>query len=232
MRGILHRDPRSTGRLGCVKNLPSQTITVNGNFGTPQLSPVPSTWPNWQCVQSNTGGTDYVYDTANGLQHDQYTTAPPSLPSGAIIASVEVHDVSEKEIISGSFAVTSAPMCNSYYGAATALITTYIDYWDTWTTNPATGNAWKVSDLSSLLVGVGLTASSINHAWGSCTYVYAVVNYTVPSVWVAHGDGLTLYMQKKPFLKRFPPLGVSFKGSCQKLLPFHNRFPKLKIVQF
>lgn len=59
----------------------------------------------------------------------------------------------------------------------TANSTTWTDFSQTWTTNPATGKKWSIAQLAALQVGVYVTAST---ALGThYTQLYVTINYTI-----------------------------------------------------
>ena len=94
------------------------------------------------------------------------------------IDSVELHVIAKKT----SSAITG--YLNRYitthgvgYGTNDATVTTsYVDYTNTWSTNPNTGVAWTWDEVDALTATVGLAISSAGDYYVNVTSIYIKVN--------------------------------------------------------
>jgi len=99
------------------------------------------------------------------------------------IDSVELHVIAKKT----SSAITG--YLNRYitthgvgYGTFDAIVTTsYVDYTNTWSTNPNTGVAWTWDEVDALTAIVGMAISSTEYYYVIITNIYIKVNFTPPA---------------------------------------------------
>jgi len=80
-----------------------------------------------------------------------------------------------------------------YQGATntvnTATPTVYTLVSNTWTTNPATGLAWTVSDLTAMEIGIKKVASTGTYG-ERCTQIYGVVDYSAAATVSKNSPGM------------------------------------------
>jgi len=139
--------------------LSSETLRPNGAGASTQWTKVGSCTANWDCVDESTPGSDgltsYVKSTTN-LNVDRYALTDLSATTGTIV-SLEVHARADGTWIDPppTFAKLYL-MVNGYTGSLKSVggDAFATDFYDTWTTNPATGNAWTISEVNNLEVGI------------------------------------------------------------------------------
>lgn len=98
------------------------------------------------------------------------------------IDSVELHVIAKKT----SSAITG--YLDRYitthglnYGTYATVTTSYVDYTNTWSTNPKTGVAWTWDEVDALMATVGLAISSDEYYYVRVTSIYIKVNFTPPA---------------------------------------------------
>jgi RHS repeat-associated protein len=145
-------------------------LRPNAAGSSTQWTRVGSCSANWQCVDESTsdGSASYVATGTNGYQ-DLYGL--PDLTGTGSIESVTVSALASGELDDSG--CQNPPPCNIirakvqllvrtggtvYPGGATIVDTGTLDspvsVSSTWTTNPATGQAWTVADVNALQAGV------------------------------------------------------------------------------
>jgi hypothetical protein len=142
----------------------------------------PSSLTNWECVSTlydlaKPNDNNYVCMGNTGQACDSYNLGQGDA-FGLNIVSVTVYFRCEKiQVRSTSCnAFAYIEVDSSYFSAGSASLTTsWTTYSYTWTTCPATNQAWTTNDIASLDGGVGLyTANGIN-AEALCNWVYVLV---------------------------------------------------------
>ncbi len=101
------------------------------------------------------------------------------------IDSVELHVIAKKtsSAITGyldRYITTHGKVYGTYDAAVT---TSYVDYTNTWSTNPKTGVAWTWDEVDALTATVGLAVSWIEYYYYyvNVTSIYIKVNFTPPA---------------------------------------------------
>ncbi len=155
------------------------TITPNaqGNYATWSNTGCGSGSNEWQCVDENPVNTsDYLY-TSTASKAESFAFSDMSSP--ATIDSVTLYYYA-KYYNSGKYKMTPLIRASStdYLGSVMSLGSSYATLSQTYTTNPATGSAWTVSEVNSL--EAGMKSYSAN-AGAYVAQVYAVVSYTMPN---------------------------------------------------
>jgi hypothetical protein len=159
----------------------------------------------WQCVDEAVANTsDRVYSGSNSVK-ESFGFQNVSLTSETI-NSVTLYYYAYRY---GTSKYKMQPMIRSgttdYLGGVKNLTASYAYYSQTYTTNPATGAAWTVSEVNSLQAGMS-TYSSNGGAYAA--QVYALVDYTplpdlvISSVGFSNpypfvGDVVTVYVTTK-----------------------------------
>lgn len=125
--------------------------------------------------ESPDDSTTYVYTFNITYLVDTYNFANPS--ETGIIDSIAVYFRS-KTIFAGNTGEAKAAIyvgSTLYYGSEENITSTWANFSNTWTTNPATSAAWTWSDLNSLEIGVALKSAANQGV--CCTQVYVVITY-------------------------------------------------------
>lgn len=163
-----------------------------------ELSPSPSTRANWDCVDEypTPGDTDYVYlpgaaEPVTG--RDVYTLDNPNVPAGATDISVTVYWRARKT--RSNIAASGRPLLKVNgvvyeWLTGDSLTTTFTTRSRTWTTNPATGNAWTASEVNAVKAGVRLDVYTEPCA-AQCSQLYVVIDYTLAGQTVTVTTSLT-----------------------------------------
>lgn len=157
--------------MSTVTVTPSANSAVNSS-GWPDNGPA-----DYTKINTSDGDTTYIYTpTANSLV--TYPTSSAGLSGTETINSVTVHTlIKSLDPVSSTTAAVVYTHSTSYAGSSNDTVTnntSYIDFSNTWTTNPNTGAAWTVAEVNAMEIGV----KKINSAGQRCTYIYAVVDYT------------------------------------------------------
>ena len=161
------------------------TLYPNGAGNSSILTPAGDT-PNWKCVDevgSIDSDTTYVYRAGGlGAGLDLYTIDASGVPSGAIIRNVRSVNYSKRAGLGGGTTKAAIRIGGTtYLGVSKSLSTNYsaaVTFTD-WATNPNSGVAWTVADMSSLEVGV---EAAPGVADARVTSVRIIITYTVPTV--------------------------------------------------
>lgn len=156
----------------------------NGAGSSSVLTPVGDT-PNWKCVDevgTIDSDTTYVYRAGGlGTGLDLYTIDASGVPSGAVISNVRSINYSKRVGTGGATKAAIRIGGTNYLGTSKSLTTSYsgaITFTD-WATNPNSGVAWTVADMSSLQVGV---ESAPGPSDARTTAVRIIITYTEPAV--------------------------------------------------
>lgn len=130
---------------------------------------------------------------------DRYGKASLSLPSGAVITSVQIRMRAKRVPLNPSYKANPRIYGalrisgNSYFGNTARTLTNdaYADFTDTWTVNPATGNPWTLDDINNTLEAFNILGNSAYRTdpyglpWFTlvrATQCLLIVNYTVPAI--------------------------------------------------
>jgi hypothetical protein len=154
---------------------------------------LPSSAPNWECVNEAVanGDSDYVeHDTlgvSGNYEADLYDIPTSSIPSGSTINSIRIYHT-DKKIQIGSSIVTSSVVIFRTYGTnyidvAHALTTSYVLWGTERTFNPFTSANWTLEEINLLEIGVSLQFQWIGdtrYSYGRSTQVYIVISYNPP----------------------------------------------------
>lgn len=137
---------------------------------------------NWQCVGSNDGDTTYVSSATSG-HTDLYTIDASTLPANAIISGITVsyriRRVTGGINLQHSARVrTGGTTYNGGTGTITGASVSYQLSSFAWATNPNTGVAWTVANISAMQIGVNRGTGAVT---ARVTEVYVTVTYTVPA---------------------------------------------------
>jgi RHS repeat-associated protein len=147
-------------RLQLDRNTTTAVLRPNSAGSSSQWTPVGCT-QNWQCVDETTsdGDTTRVESSTLGAV-DGYALQDLTQTSGTIL-SVSVTAVArfyalhcniDPTLCYGSIKL----QVNGYSGTTRSLISSYQSIGETWTTNPATGQPWTISQVNALQAGVQL----------------------------------------------------------------------------
>jgi hypothetical protein len=172
----------------------SETLRPNAAGDLTQWFPYPTDYANWDCVNDETPDEDATYVktgiiAAQEYREDSYNIPDSAIPAGSTINSVTVYSRARSAnatflgIIQELLRISGA----TYYGTTHANVPyAYTNFSSTWTTNPATGSAWTISDINALQIGVagdsGYDPDTDKYFSLYCTQVYVVVDYTPPAV--------------------------------------------------
>ncbi len=148
-------------RLQLDRNTTTVVLRPNGAGSTTQWTPVGCT-QNWQCVSEATSDGDTTrVETSTVGNVDAYAFQDLTQTSGTVV-SVTVTAVARfyagkscrffPELCGGHLSL----QVNGYSGSAQALSGGYQAISQTWTTNPATGQAWTIGQVNALQAGVHL----------------------------------------------------------------------------
>jgi len=153
---------------------------VSGNGVGTHYTTVDEAEPDGDTTDVETSATDYERDLYN---LDNHSTGSGTINHITVYANckgdVSVTQASLKIAIkSGTGA--GAPDTPSE-SAEKTVTTSYAEYSNQWTTNPATTSAWTWDEIDALQAGIALKEPEPAKAYMTkCTQVYVVVDYTVP----------------------------------------------------
>jgi len=166
--------------------MPTETLRPNAAGDATEL--VPSTAPNWECVNEAVanGDTDYVRnDAENTYERDLYNIPDTAIPAGSTINSVTVYWTARKVAVPSTRAIAGYSSIKTegiiYEGSVQALTNSYVEYNTAYATNPNTGVAWTIAELNALQIGIYLGnyyLDDLHFAYGRCTQVYVIIDYT------------------------------------------------------
>ncbi len=102
-------------------------------------------------------------------------------------------------------------------GSEEGLTNSYADYFNQWSTNPATGSAWTWDEIDKLQIGISLRRTK-DSSWGKsrCTQVYVEVDYTAVTSKTSSdaGSGVdALYSLETPEAKSSSDTGSGIEGA-------------------
>ncbi len=153
----------------------TQTLTIDGAGTT--TSGWAAEGGDYTRLQSDDGDTSRLYSPTNNDVY-QCTLTNTSGLSGKTINSITVHaKVKSLDPVNNTMQIGIRTGSTDYYSAnkdTNPNNTTYIDFTETWTTNPNTSVAWTTSDLDALQMGLKKT----NGAGMRWSYGYVDVDYT------------------------------------------------------
>ena len=159
----------------------SEIIRPCGSGQYTELSPYPSNYSNYECVDEefpDDNGT-YVYKVHPSWKQDLYEVE--NLSQNGSVDYIRVTVKCRKNgpgigIPAVANKVKSAIYTNGtcYYGNENSLTSAWTYYSYTWYTNPSTGNSWNRTEVNDLQAGVALKG---NLGQSQCTQVYVKVNY-------------------------------------------------------
>lgn len=159
-------------------SMPSVNITVNGAGASTQLTPIGTT-PNWECVNetSNDGDTTYVRNTTASPLIDTYTFDASSITATAYIMSVLISGLCKRVNTGGTRRRVIRIGGTNYFSSSQSLTTSYSNGASNpaFFTNPANSLPWKVSDLSTMEIGIELTGGTD----ARCTNCLITINYSI-----------------------------------------------------
>jgi hypothetical protein len=140
---------------------------------------------NWNCVNEETlDGTKYVTnDGTSGGYRDLYTLTDPVGASGSIV-SITLNAYCKKSWASETYLFTPYLRTNSQNKLGTTQEISsggWSLYYQIYTTNPSTTDAWTWSEIESLQAGMYITVDSGLHG-ASCAQLWIEVIFTpIPS---------------------------------------------------
>jgi hypothetical protein len=139
---------------------------------------------NWDCVNEypTPVDTNYVYNNNDRTaKTDIYTlSAIPTLPANTIFTSVSATARCNKIDATGTVEIV-LEAGSQFVGTSYPITTSYVNYTQTWTSNPLTTLAWTSSDISNLLAGIKTNMTKIESSGRSeCSQFFITVEYTIP----------------------------------------------------
>ena len=164
--------------------------TVTGKYGSLILRPNAAgtttglsvnTGSNYAAVDevSSDSDTTYVYRASATAAFDTYNIPDTSL-SGLTIQSITVHIVAKEQSSAyGGYARPYIRIGSTGYSPSSynSLTTSYVEYTNTWTTNPNTSAAWTWANINSLEIGAQMYSYSTSY-YARCTQVWVEITYT------------------------------------------------------
>ncbi len=157
------------------------TCYPNGAGNSTQFTAVGDS-ANYLCVDdlssSPDSDTTYVEHSTTGTKLDLYTFDFSGVPSNAIISNIAIYGRFKR--VGGTYTSNKLAIriaSTNYLSGNKGTATSYTLYGNIWVTNPNSGAAWTVANLSTLECGV----ESVMSVAGSqrITSCYAVVTYTL-----------------------------------------------------
>lgn len=165
----------------------TETLRPNAAGDVTDLDP--SAAPNWECVNEAVanGDVDYVENqNLNTTERDLYNLPASAIPVGSTINSVTVFWTAKKLAVPAARAASGYSLIKTEgvekFGAMAALTNLYVERNTAYLVNPVTGLAWTLAELNALQIGVYLAnnyVDDLHWAYGRCTQVYVVIDYTV-----------------------------------------------------
>jgi hypothetical protein len=126
---------------------------------------------------ANDGDTTRLYTPTAGNEATFTIQNSADIGASDTINSITVHAVNRSlDPVSNTFKIGVRIGSTNYWGDTkdTDPSTSYIDFSQEWTTNPATSSAWTLSELDSLQIGI----QKGNAVGMACTQMYVEVDYT------------------------------------------------------
>ncbi|TMA03914.1 MAG: hypothetical protein E6J94_10290, partial [Methanobacteriota archaeon] len=140
-------------RLQLDQNATTVVLRPNGAGSTPQWTPVGCT-PNWQCVDEATSDGETTRVESSTIGNVDMYAIQDIAPNGGTVVSVTISAVARAD----NTGCIHDPTCgggeiklraNGYSGSSRSLPSQYRSLSDTWTTNPATGQAWTFAEVNA-----------------------------------------------------------------------------------
>lgn len=133
---------------------------------------------NWQCVDETSSDDDAtrVKRGSNSYLTDVYALENPA-DTSCPVTSVTVYCRARKHHTLGAVKPTVYVSGTEYNGSEQSVTTSYADYHQEWTTNPATSLAWTWQEVINLEAGLALKGQNAGKP-GYCTQVWVVVAYS------------------------------------------------------
>ncbi|MEM2959294.1 MAG: hypothetical protein QW261_13435 [Candidatus Jordarchaeaceae archaeon] len=165
------------------------TLVPNGGTVSTELSPYPNTKQNWECCNTSDDDASYVFlSELLRWRRDLYNLENPPGIDGAIINSVEVYmRVKLSSSTESAYGSASPILWNPSWSVGeqskdtfTVYAGDYINLSSRWVQNPDTLESWSWTDLADLQAGIKFRIQK-GPAELRCTFVWVVVNYTVPN---------------------------------------------------
>lgn len=160
----------------------SSTIWPEAAGDSTEFDISPATGENWDKVVDQTADdwNTYVYNTSKFYHTDLYNLNDLSedIPETTRITSITVHfRFAGSDLTTGYAKAVIKTNGASFEGSEKSQYgTIFIDESYTWTSNPATSQAWTLADINGLQAGVSLQKER-NGYIAACTQLYVVVNY-------------------------------------------------------
>ncbi len=198
---------------GNITSAAPRTVTVDNtgytpppNYGTPvtlnpnangaisewtQITSYPTGQPAWQAVNEEVSDEDLssIFDNStNSRKRQTLKIDTSSVPANSVVGNVQIF--ARAKLVGGTLTSMKLLLNGTAVNAGSQIDLTnlnYQTYSSLWATNPETGQAWKVSDLSNFEIGVQSwlgTAGALR-----VSEVWAVVNINPPVQKAGDYDG-------------------------------------------
>jgi RHS repeat-associated protein len=147
-------------RLRLDGNMTTVILRPNGAGSSTQWSPTGCT-QNWDCVDDATSDGEAtrvesgVPGTVDAYNVQDLGQTSKTITSVTVTAVARHHSVACNIEPQSCYAVIALQV-NGYSGSSQGLTPVYQSYSQTWTTNPATGQPWTVSEVNALQAGINL----------------------------------------------------------------------------
>lgn len=152
-----------------------------------ELTDYPSAGSNWEKIDEAVGAPstgDYVYNSAATDQSDLYNLTEPSLPSGAIITSVEVYMYikhAASDTATSFYPLLRLGSTTAQGPVTTRSSTSWVDVTKDMTASRPGGGPWTTADLNTLQAGIRLDSDAYTYGYGLCAQLYVIVGYGYPA---------------------------------------------------
>lgn len=163
------------GASGCVSG--SVTLRPIDNGASNQITDTTGCDENWDCVDESVADNDATRLTVpnNSWKTELYEFEDPPVLSCSV-ASVSVYVVARRDHTQGQVRGVVRVGGTSYTATTSNLTTSYQTYTYSWSTSPATGNAWTWAEVNLLQAGYDLKGQSGTHK-AHATQCYVEVSY-------------------------------------------------------
>lgn len=163
------------GGSGCDSS-GTLTLRPDGPGSTTELS-TSGCSNNWECVGESSADEDAtrVRRPSNSWGTDVYSLEDPPATDCAI-TGVRVHGRARRSHSQGDIQLNIYTHASDYVGSTQNLASSYADYNDLWTINPATGAEWTWAEIVDLEAGIDLRGQNSNFP-AYCTQVWVEVQY-------------------------------------------------------